>query len=291
MTWHHQRLADDQGTPAMKFFNKSLILAVLCVFASAPLLATPTYAARCGGDFHTFIAGISADAQAAGISPNVISAALGGVQQDGAVLAFDRRQRYTFNKSFEQYVSTRVGPGRINGGRAMMQRHAALLSRIELRFGVPPQIIVAIWGLETDFGKGDMGRLPVFRVLATLAHDCRRTELFQGELLAALKIVQRGDLPLRDLIGAFAGEIGQTQFLPSSYIKYGVDFDGNGHVDLRHSVPDVLASTANLLHTSGFKAGAPYGEGTANFEAMREWNRATIYRKTIGYFADQLVGR
>ena len=124
-----------------------------------------------------------------------------------------------------------------------------------------------------------------------MAHDCRRTELFQGELLAALKIVQRGDLPLRDLIGAFADEIGQTQFLPSSYIKYGVDFDGNGHVDLRHSVPDVLASTANLLHVSGFKNGAPYGEGTANFEAMREWNRATIYRKTIGYFADRLMGR
>jgi membrane-bound lytic murein transglycosylase B len=93
------------------------------------------------------------------------------------------------------------------------------------------------------------------------------------------------------MIGAYAGEIGQTQFLPSSYIKYGVDFDGDGHVDLRHSVPDVLASTANLLHTSGFKMGASYEEGTANFEAMREWNRATIYRKTIAYFADRLVGR
>jgi lytic murein transglycosylase len=255
------------------------------------IAATPTYAARCGGDFHTFVAGISEDARAAGISPNVIFSALGGVQQDMAVLNFDRRQRYTFNKSFEQYVSTRVGPGRINGGRAMMQRHAALLSRIEQQFGVPPQIVVAIWGLESDFGKGDIGKMPVIRTLATMAHDCRRTELFQGELLAALKILQRGDLPLRDLIGAFAGEIGQTQFLPSSYIKYGVDFDGNGHVDLRHSVPDVLASTANLLHTSGFKMGAPYGEGTANFEAMREWNRATIYRKTIGYFADQLMGR
>src|SRR6478752_3518721 len=218
-------------------------------------------------------------------------AARGGVQQDGAVLAFDRRQRGTFNKSFEQYVSTRVGPGRINGGRAMLQRHAALLSSIEAKFGVPRQILVAIWGLETDFGKGDMGKLPVFRVLATMAHDCRRTELFQGELLSALKIVQRGDLRLGDMIGAYAGEIGQTQFLPSSYIKYGVDFDGDGHVDLRHSVPDVLASTANLLHTNGFKMGAPYGEGSANFEAMREWNRATIYRKTIRYFADRLVGR
>ena len=264
----------------------------LCASVLSTLsLSTPSHAARCGGDFNTFVAGISADARAAGISPNVISSALSGVQQDGAVLAFDRRQRYTFNKSFEQYVSTRVGSGRINGGRAMMQRHAALLSRIEQQFGVPPQILVAIWGLETDFGKGDMGRLPVFRVLATLAHDCRRSELFQGELLAALKIVQRGDLRLNDMIGAYAGEIGQTQFLPSSYIKYGVDFDGDGHVDLRHSVPDVLASTANLLHTSGFRAGAPYGEGSANFEAMREWNRATIYRKTIAYFADQLVGR
>jgi lytic murein transglycosylase len=273
----------------MHFFRPAI---ALCASVLAVLiLAGPALAARCGGDFHAFVQNISTEAAASGISQNVISAALGGVQQDMGVLAFDRRQRGTFNKTFEQYVSTRVGPGRINGGRAMLQRHAALLSSIEQRFGVPRQILVAIWGLETDFGKGDMGKLPVFRVLATMAHDCRRTELFQGELLAALKIVQRGDLRLNDMIGAYAGEIGQTQFLPSSYIKYGVDFDGDGHVDLRHSVPDVLASTANLLHTSGFKMGAPYGEGSANFEAMREWNRATIYRKTIGYFADQLVGR
>src|SRR5712672_1200334 len=266
---------------------------VFCVsaFLATLFLITPTFAARCGGNFNTFVAAISQEAAAAGISQSVISQALGGVQQDGAVLAFDRRQRGTFTKTFEQYVSTRVGPGRINGARAMLQKHAALLSRIEQQFGVPRQILVAIWGLESDFGKGDIGKLPVVRTLATLAHDCRRTELFQGELLAALKIVQRGDLPLRDLIGAFAGEIGQTQFLPSSYVKYGVDFDGDGRVDLRHSVADVLASTANLLHTNGFKNGAPYGEGSANFEAMREWNHATIYRKTIGYFADQLVGR
>jgi lytic murein transglycosylase len=260
---------------------------LLCAF----VVATPSYAARCGGDFNSFVASMSAEAQAAGISQGVIASALGGVTEDMSVLNFDRRQRYTFNKSFEQYVSTRVGAGRINGGRAMLQRNAALLSSIEAKFGVPRQILVAIWGLETDFGKGDMGKLPVIRTLATMAHDCRRTDLFQGELLAALKILQRGDLPLRDLIGAYAGEIGQTQFLPSSYIKYGVDFDGDGRVDLRHSVADVLASTANLLHTNGFRMGAPYGEGSANFEAMREWNHAVIYRKTIAYFADQLVGR
>src|SRR3979490_1642738 len=230
----------------------------LVVLFGALLAATPALAARCGGDFNTFVQSISAEAASAGISQGVISQALGGVQQDMAVLNFDRRQRGTFNKSFEQYVSTRVGPGRNNTGRAMLQRYAPLLSSIEQKFGVPRQILVAIWGLETDFGKGDMGKLPVFRVLSTMAHDSRRTELFQGELLAALKIVQRGDLRLGDMIGAYAGEIGQTQFLPSSYIKYGVDFDGDAPLDLRHSVPDVLASTANLLKTNGWKAGGAY---------------------------------
>src|SRR6266852_6655978 len=151
------------------------IAIVLCAIT----LATPSFAARCGGDFNTFVASMSAEAQAAGVSPCVTDAAFGGVSQDMSVLNFDRRQRYTFNKSFEQYVSTRVGSGRINGGRAMLQRHAALLARIEQRFGVPRQILVAIWGLETDFGKGDMGKLPVVRTLATLAHDCRRSELFK----------------------------------------------------------------------------------------------------------------
>src|SRR5258708_22643963 len=162
------------------------------VFATL-FLITPSYAARCGGDFNTFVAAMSQEARAGGISQGVISQALGGVQQDMGVLSFDRRQRGTFNKTFEQYVSTRVGPGRINAGRAMLQRHAALLSSIEQKFGVPRQILVAIWGLETDFGKGDMGKLPAFRVLSTMAHDCRRTELFQRDLLAALQIVQRGD--------------------------------------------------------------------------------------------------
>jgi lytic murein transglycosylase len=263
----------------------------LVVLFGAVIAAGPALAARCGGDFNSFISSFSSEAAAAGVSQAVIGSAFSGVTNDAAVLNFDRRQRYTFNKTFEQYVSTRVGAGRINGGRAMLQRNAALLSRIEARFGVPRQILVAIWGLESDFGKGDMGKLPVIRTLSTLAHDCRRTELFQGELLAALKIVQRGDLPLHDLIGAYAGEIGQTQFLPSSYVKYGVDFDGDGRVDLRHSVADVLASTANLLHTNGFKMGGSYQEGSENFEAMREWNHAVIYRKTIAYFADRLIGQ
>ena len=272
----------------MRYFNLALFAGA---WLAGSLVSGAAQAAQCGGDFNGFVAAMSREAAASGISQGVISQALGGVQQDQAVLNFDRRQRGTFRKSFEQYVATRVGAGRIKSGQAMLVRHASLLSRIEKQFGVPPQILVAIWGLETDFGKGDMGKLPVFRVLATIAHDCRRTELFQTELLAALKIVQRGDLRLTDMIGAYAGEIGQTQFLPSSYIKYGVDYDGNGHVDLRHSVPDVLASTANLLKTNGWKTGGDYHPGSANFDAMREWNRSEIYRQTIGYFADKLIGR
>ena len=156
----------------MPTFRFLVLLIALIVSTST---ATPSFAARCGGDFNTFVSSISAEATAAGVSQGVVSQALGGVSEDMAVLNFDRRQRYTFNKSFEQYVSTRVGAGRINGGRAMLQRHAALLASIEAKFGVPRQILVAIWGLETDFGKGDMGKLPVIRTLTTLAHDCRRT--------------------------------------------------------------------------------------------------------------------
>ena len=152
---------------------------VAVVFA-ASLTVTPALAARCGGDFNSFVSQMSAEAQSANISQATVSQAFAGLTQDGSVLAFDRRQRYTFNKTFEQYVSTRVGSGRINGGRAMLQRYAPVLSQIEQKFGVPRQILVAIWGLESDFGKGDMGRLPVIRTLATLAHDCRRSPPLAG---------------------------------------------------------------------------------------------------------------
>ena len=261
----------------------------LVVMMAACLATGSAQAARCGGDFNAFVSNISTEAAAAGVSQGVIAQALGGVQQDMGVLNFDRRQRGTFNKSFEQYVATRVGAGRINGARAMLARHAALLSRIEQQFGVPREILVAIWGLETDFGKGDMGKLPVFRVLATMAHDCRRTELFQGELLAALKIVQRGDLRLGDMIGAYAGEIGQTQFLPTPYVRFAVDFDGNGHKDLIHSVPDILASTANFLASHGWQRGAGWQPGSSNYAVIAEWNKADVYDRTIAAMADQLA--
>jgi lytic murein transglycosylase len=271
--------------------TESGMLARLAAVLVTLVLATPALAAQCGGDFQSFIATISREAASQGVSRQVIDQAFAGVTIDPNVLSFDRRQRGTFRKSFEDYAAARVTQGRINRARQLLQRHAALLSRIERQFGVPKELIVGIWGLESDFGSGDIGKLPVVRTLATLAHDCRRTELFQKELHAALKIVQRGDLPLSGMVGAYAGELGQTQFLPSSYLKYGVDYDGNGHVDLRKSVPDVLASTANLLKVNGWQPGAPFGEGTANFQVMREWNRSEVYRKTIALFAERVGAR
>jgi lytic murein transglycosylase len=264
----------------------------IAALALSVLLATPALAAQCGGDFNAFLGQMARDAQAQGVTRATIDQAFAGLAIDQTVLSFDRRQKGMFHsKSFEEYSATRVIPARINRAKKLMAVHAQLLARIERQFGVPSSVVVAIWTLETDNGTGDMGRLPVIRTLATLAHDCRRTDLFQGELIAALKIVQRGDLPLRDLVGAYAGEIGQTQFLPSSYIKYGVDYDGNGRVDLRHSVPDVLASTANLLKTNGWQAGAPFTQGTPNFEvAMREWNHSEVYRRTIVLMAQRLGG-
>ena len=148
---------------------------------------------------------------------------------------------------------------------------------------------MAIWGLETDFGA-DVGQFPTIRALATLAYDCRRPDRFRPELIDALRIVQRGDMSAAEMRGAWAGEIGQTQFLPSSYIKFAIDFDGNGRRDLIRSVPDALASTANYLRGYGWKLGEPWGEGTANFEVIREWNKAQVYSKTIAYFAERLAG-
>jgi membrane-bound lytic murein transglycosylase B len=134
-----------------------------------------------------------------------------------------------------------------------------------------------------------MGKFPTIRSVATLAYDCRRSEVFRAELLDALRIVERGDLSPADMRGAWAGEIGQTQFMPSSYIKFAVDFDGNGRRDLLHSAPDVLASTANFLASNGWQRDKDWEPGSANFNVIQQWNKSEIYSKTIASFASQLA--
>ncbi|MGH6769608.1 MAG: lytic murein transglycosylase [Xanthobacteraceae bacterium] len=250
------------------------------------LLPAAALAAQCGGNFNSFVAAFSREAAAQGISQQVIRSAFAGLTPDPRVISLDRRQR-VFKQSYEQFGPPRIA-ARIAKARRLMSQHAGVLSRIEKQYGVPGPVLIAIWGLETDFGAGT-GKHPVIRAVATLAHDCRRSAMFQRELLAALTIVQRGDLGVDQMRGAWAGEIGQTQFLPSSYMKFAVDFDRNGRRDLIRSVPDVLASTANYLRGYGWQRGGSWAEGSHNFAVLREWNRAQVYQKTIAAFASQLA--
>jgi lytic murein transglycosylase len=252
-----------------------------CVAGSAVAAAAP-----CGGDFGAWLEAFKQEAAAQGVSQHAIQSALAGVTYDPNIIARDHAQG-VFRQSFEQF-SGRMVPPRLRRGERLLQQYAPVFSRIEQQFGVPGPVIVAIWGLETDFGAVD-GNFPTIRALATLAYDCRRPDKFRGELLAALRIVERGDMSPSEMRGAWAGEIGQTQFLPSSYLKYAVDYDGKGQRDLIHSVPDVLASTANYLKAYGWQRGQPWGEGTANFQVLLQWNASEVYTKTVAYFAQRLA--
>jgi lytic murein transglycosylase len=260
-------------------------LAVLALWLGS--LMTPAIAgAPCGGDFGEWLEGVKQEAAAQGISQRTIQAGLSGLTYDPNIIARDHAQG-VFRQSFEQF-SGRMVPPRLSKGAKLLKQYAPVFSRIEQQFGVPGAVIVAIWGLETDFGANS-GKFPTIRALATLAYDCRRPDKFRPEVIAALRIVDRGDMNAVDMRGAWAGEIGQTQFLPSSYLKYAVDYDGNGHRDLIHSVPDVLASTGNYLRGYGWQRGQPWGEGTANFQVLLQWNASQVYTKTVAYFAQQLA--
>jgi len=249
--------------------------------------AVPAYAATCGsGSFDAWLSEFKAEAATKGISQAAINAGLNGVTPDPSVLSRDRSQ-HVFSQSFEEF-SGRMVPPRVLRGSNMLKQYGSVLSRIEKTYGVPGEVLVAIWGLETDFGVNS-GKFATIRSLATLAYDCRRADTFRGELMDALRILERGDLAPAEMRGAWAGEIGQTQFMPSSWIKYAVDFDGNGRRDLLHNAPDVLASTANYLAGYGWQRGKDWEPGSPNFAVLQQWNKSEVYAKTIAYFATQLT--
>src|SRR3954467_11605801 len=256
------------------------------VGAFAIATASTAHAAACGGNFDAWLNEFKAEATAKGIAPGAIATALSGVTPDQSVLSRDRSQR-VFSQSFEEF-SGRMIPPRLTPGSNRLKQYGSVLSRIEHQYGVPGEVLVAIWGLETDFGA-NIGKFPTIRALATLAYDCRRAELFRAELMDALRIVERGDLSPSEMRGAWAGEIGQTQFMPSSWIKFAVDFDGNGRRDLLRSAPDVLASTANYLASYGWQRGKEFEPGSANFAVIQQWNKSEVYAKTIAAFARQLA--
>jgi lytic murein transglycosylase len=256
--------------------------------AALMLPAAPALAAQCNppGGFAAFIAAFRHGAAAQGIGRRGL-AALDGLTLDPAVLAADRRQ-HVFKQSFAEFSARMISRDRLIRGARNMERYAPVLRSMEQRFGVPAPVVVAIWGLETDYGV-NQGRFPVVRAVATLSYDCRRSEKFQGELMDALRIVDRGNMTPAEMRGQWASEIGQTQFLPSSYYKYAVDFDGSGRRDLVHSVPDVLASTANYLKAKGWQRGQGWDPGQPNFDVIKEWNKADVYARTIALFADKLA--
>lgn len=266
-----------------------LALAVAAAISVAGVTA-PAQAASCGktgAGFSPWLEDFKGRARAQGISQSAIDRALSGVTYDSNVIRRDRSQK-SFKLSFDQFYARRVGSYLINKARGKLKTHASLLSSIEKRYGVPPEILVSIWGLETNFGADGAGKYSIIRSIATLAYDCRRSEFFTGHLMAALRIVQKGDMSPGEMRGGWAGEIGQVQFLPGSYDKYAVDYDGNGRRDLVHSVPDILASTANFMKGHGWQRGAPWGPGTANYSVIKDWNRADVYARTIALMAEKL---
>jgi len=263
------------------------------VMLASLVAASAASAASCGdgpAGFSTWLNAYKSRAAGQGISASTINAALGGVTYDSKVVHLDRNQ-HSFKLSFEDFYRRRVDGAMISKGRRLMQQHASTLGAIEKKYGVPGAVVVAIWGLETAYGAQRGAGMSIVRSLATLAYDCRRSDFFENELLAALKIIDRGDMSAGELKGGWAGEIGQTQFLPDAYVKYAVDFDGDGRRDLIHSSADVLASTANFLKSHGWQRGQGWGPGSANYDVIRDWNKAEVYVKTISVMADQLAGR
>jgi len=272
--------------------KRSGVMAAALAVGLAAALTSPADAARCGrgpDGFNDWLAGFEQEAAAAGISRSTIESALNDVSYDENVISHDRGQR-AFGESFATFSSRHITAYGLKKGKTMMRRYAEPLQSIEQRYGVPGAVLVAIWGLETGYGS-TTGKFDTLSALATLAYDCRRSEKFHEELLDALKIVQRGDLSPGEMHGAWAGEIGQTQFMPSSYLKYATSIQGGESGDLIHSAEDALASTANYLHAKGWRRGAGWNEGEANFAVLLEWNAASVYAKTIALFADKLDGR
>ena len=272
---------------------KDLRALLLAAAAAAILGAQNARALDCGRGAEGFGDWLNSFKQVArldGVSPEVIDAALAGVAYDASVKAHDHGVA-AFGHNFASFAASHVTPGGIARGKAMLRTYAAPLAKIEQRFGVPGPVLVAIWGLETSFGA-DNGSFPTFSALATLAYDCRRPDRFRAELIDALMLVQRGIVQHpRQLRGAWAGELGQTQLMPSAYLMFATTPDGGGDPDLIHNSADALASTANFLQAHGWQRGAGWDEGEPNFSAILEWNSAPIYARTVALFADRLAGR
>jgi lytic murein transglycosylase len=224
------------------------------------ILATPALAqdakAPCGGDLASFLDGVKAEAVAQGMSAAAADEAFAGVALDNKVLSRDRGQG-VFRQTFLEFSKRTVSQARLDIGRQKIKQYADVFAKAEADYGVPAPVITAFWAMETDFGavQGDFNTR---NALVTLAHDCRRPELFRPQLIALIEMVQHGDLDPQSNTGAWAGEIGQVQMLPRDIIAYGTDGDGDGHVNLKKSEEDVILTAARFIQSLGFNRGEPW---------------------------------
>jgi lytic murein transglycosylase len=249
-----------------------------CALAGATLALASTLAhadvpCRTSGSYESWLAGVEREAAADGIAQRAIAEARPFLTYDQRIVNIDRGQR-VFTQTFVEFSDRMAAAYRITRGQALIKKYAPVFARIEKQYGVPAPVIVSFWGLESDFGA-NMGKYPSLSSIASLAYDCRRADKFRPQLFDALRLIERGDLTPTEMIGSWAGELGQTQMMPSEYYKYAVDYDGTGKRDLIHDVPDVLGSTANYLVGLGWKRGEPWLT-EVHVPAKLPWDQADL---------------
>lgn len=230
--------------------------AALALVLIALVVAHPAWGQR-EQSFAAWLEGVWAEARAAGIREATLRATLDGLALIPRVIELDRRQPEVV-QTFDEYMAARVTPALVDEGRRLYDVHRAVLGDVEASFGVPPRFVVALWGLETRYGRS-MGGFAVIGALATLAYDARRSAFFRRQLLAALRILDEGHVTPEAMVGSWAGAMGQSQFLPSSFLEFAVDFDGDGRRDIWGNEGDVFASAANYLARSGWRRGESWG--------------------------------
>ncbi|WP_258364122.1 lytic murein transglycosylase [Halomonas sp. LBP4] len=257
--------------------------------AAAPSPATPEDVADVAppADFHGWLTGFRREARAEGITESTLARALDGVRYRPRVLELDRSQP-EFVRPIWQYLDSAVSAQRVTTGRDRLSAHLGTARRMERHYGVPAEVIVAIWGIESNYG-GNFGDFSTLDALATLAFDGRRRDFARGELLAALRILDQGDITPERMVGSWAGAMGHTQFIPSSFESYAVDGDGDGRRDIWGSIPDVMASTANYLARAGWQPGQPWGVEVRLPEGFDHAQTELATRRSSREWADQGV--
>jgi lytic murein transglycosylase len=266
---------DDSATKEFPDMRRRVVFLAALTALALGSVATGAHAQSCHGgqSFSQWLDAFRADAVAQGVSPATAQSALAGVRFDQSIVNRDRGQA-VFSQSFLEFSDRMVNQYRLDNGRKHLSTKKSMFDQIEQRYGVPGPVIVAFWGLETDFGANN-GDSNTLNALASLAYDCRRPDVFREQLIAALKIIDRGDLSAAEMRGAWAGELGQTQFLPKDYWETAVDFDGDGRRNLIKSSADALASSAALLRKHGWRPGEPWLE-EVKVPSSIPWDQADI---------------